>query len=470
MREPHWDQSIARPPRLEIQVSCGRAWVTADAMRRNSASIGVISGEWKACETTSGCVRRPCAARRAAMASTGARAPAMTTLPAALRAAIETCVGVRGDLAFDQRRVALHRHHHAARGQRLHQAAARGDQTRAVFDAEHAGHRRRGELPHAVPDDGTRLHAPMAPQRRQRDFSANSAGCVLAGLVEQAVGGLEQQLHAAAAATAGRVPRRNARAWRETPARCRTSSRPMPTYCEPCPVNRKATRTRAAAWPRTAPGGSVPLGDGAQLSGQASCVGGHQGDAVHEVSAAGGCGGADVGQPCVRDRTLAGEEIRMALRRLHQSRFAAPRQASARAASGVPGWSVRRCAGASSRMACAFMPLKPNALTPARRTPPAGAQSCSCVLMRTGKRSHGIAGVGCRTCRLAGSCRCCIASTTLIRPVTPLRRLEVADVALDRSDLEGLRHARAPHRRRLRALRPRSGRRATCRCHGPRRS
>ena len=59
------------PPRFEIQAIDGcRRMRSRAARRRNSASIGSISGEWNACETVSGCVRSARAARRAATAAT----------------------------------------------------------------------------------------------------------------------------------------------------------------------------------------------------------------------------------------------------------------------------------------------------------------------------------------------------------------------------------------------------------------
>ena len=66
------------------------------------------------------------------------------------------------------------------------------------------------------------------------------------------------------------------------------------------------------------------------------------------------------------------------------------------------------------------MPLKPKALAPAmRRAPPAGFQSCSAVLTRTGSVSHGMDGVSCLTCRLAGSFWWRSAITSLITLATP---------------------------------------------------
>ena len=56
--------------------------------RAYSASIGFISGEWNACETTSAFVLMPSAVRRAAISATAVPAPEMTTWPGALTAAI----------------------------------------------------------------------------------------------------------------------------------------------------------------------------------------------------------------------------------------------------------------------------------------------------------------------------------------------------------------------------------------------
>jgi hypothetical protein len=63
-------------------------------MRRSrasySASIGVISGEWNACETTSGRVLTPSASKRAATLATASASPEITICSGPLMAAIAT--------------------------------------------------------------------------------------------------------------------------------------------------------------------------------------------------------------------------------------------------------------------------------------------------------------------------------------------------------------------------------------------
>src|SRR5262245_58140706 len=55
-----------------------------------SASIGRISGEWNACDTTSGLVLMPTASSREVISATAAPAPEMTVCAGVLTAAMDT--------------------------------------------------------------------------------------------------------------------------------------------------------------------------------------------------------------------------------------------------------------------------------------------------------------------------------------------------------------------------------------------
>ncbi|GED83718.1 hypothetical protein TNCT6_08030 [Streptomyces sp. 6-11-2] len=68
----------------------GSWWVRPWATRRNSSSIGSMSGEWKAWLTRSRVVLRSCASKWTAIAATSSSSPATTTDDGPLTAAIET--------------------------------------------------------------------------------------------------------------------------------------------------------------------------------------------------------------------------------------------------------------------------------------------------------------------------------------------------------------------------------------------
>ncbi len=80
---------------------------------------------------------------------------------------------------------------------------------------------------------------------------------------------------------------------------------------------------------------------------------------------------------------------------------------------------VADCGGASSISTCAFVPVKPKELIPARRGLPLACHGIALSTTRTGSESHGICGDGVSKCRLCGSTSCCSDNTTLIRPATP---------------------------------------------------
>ncbi len=82
--------SASRPVTFETNGSLGGDSFTAPASRSNAARIGSTSGEWNACDTTSGLQRTPCSARARDAASTSAAAPDTTVCSGAFTAAIET--------------------------------------------------------------------------------------------------------------------------------------------------------------------------------------------------------------------------------------------------------------------------------------------------------------------------------------------------------------------------------------------
>ena len=130
---------------------------------------------------------------------------------------------------------------------------------------------------------------------------------------------------------------------------------------------------------------------------------------------------------------------------------------------------------ATARAACrgstwAFVPLKPNELTPATAARRRRATASARAGRRSASRPTASRGLGSSRCRCGGISPRSERQHDLDEPGDAGRRLEVADVRLDRAD-----DARRPGARRspsdgAERLRPRSGRRAACRCRAPRRS
>ena len=81
-----------RPVTVETIGSCALRQITVDAMAAKSSIIGRMSGEWKACETRSGCETMPRARSDSQMRVTSVAGPEMTTSPGALIAATATAV------------------------------------------------------------------------------------------------------------------------------------------------------------------------------------------------------------------------------------------------------------------------------------------------------------------------------------------------------------------------------------------
>ena len=151
-----------------------------------------------------------------------------------------------------------------------------------------------------------------------------------------------------------------------------------------------------------------------------------------------------------RLRAESGEQLQCARRRRRR-----------RAARAPPRAIDVRVGAADAERADAGAPRRPVAR-------PLGAAPRS---RRTALRSKSIAGFGASKCRLGGISRCRSASDRLDQARDAGRGVEVADVGLHRADARRSRCASVVCAERLRsAPRPRSGRRAACRCRAPRRS
>ena len=155
--------------------------VTRSSTAANSSSIGAISGEWNACDTTSGLHARPLPPGARATAVTAPRSPEMTVCEGSLTAAIDTRAAVRAKRRGRRGRSSANTLAICAvRRERLHQPAARGDQHQRILERQHAGHARRHVLAEAVAHHGRGLDSPRSPQLGERVVDAKSAGCVYA--------------------------------------------------------------------------------------------------------------------------------------------------------------------------------------------------------------------------------------------------------------------------------------------------
>ena len=185
-------------------------------------------------------------------------------------------------------------------GELLHQPAAQRDQRARVVEGQHAGDVRGGDLADA---SGRRRQSGSTPHdspraRNSATSTANSAGWVTS--IRSSAGGVRSpQQHVRQRPVDERVERLRAlasSALRRTPARCRSSSRPMPSPWLPWPgktndgVRRAAGdrlgRRRWPCGPRRAPRSPRQ---------QFVPVGGDDHRAVLERGAGGGQGVADVG-------------------------------------------------------------------------------------------------------------------------------------------------------------------------------
>ncbi len=194
------------------------------------------------------------------------------------------------------------------------------------------------------------------------------------------------------------------------------SARPMPTYCAPCPVNRKATCGRIApsVWPVASRSCSRPAMKALKPSTICAAVSPRTARrcekwvrpalAVKQRSAR-GTAGADSASTYRRASSANAASVRADRASMCVERSFAGATAAA--------W------GASSRITWALVPLNPKALTPARRFPPIGSQARRSVGTFTGHALQSMRGLPALKCRCGGMSRRCRLSTTLATPARP---------------------------------------------------
>ena len=131
---------------------------------------------------------------------------------------------------------------------RFHETRPQHDDPRGFFQRKHAGDASRGDLSHAVTDDGRGLDAPGFPQLRERHLHRkdrrlrNLRPVHLRGFL-----GATEFFEERKAAPTVASRRRSAPSLRGRPARARISSRPMPHHCGPCPLMMKPMRGACSA-------------------------------------------------------------------------------------------------------------------------------------------------------------------------------------------------------------------------------
>ena len=242
----------------------------------------------------------------------------------------------------------------------------------------------------------------------------------------------------------------------------------MPAYCAPCPVNRNATfgRSPARDRPSAAPTGSSPA---AMRAESRSNVGRRVGDdrkPAQQVRAAGARGRRNLGE---RQRRIAGEDV---------GGPDAPGRAAPVVARGERDQNGGRDAGAgaggrgaSSRITCALVPLKPNELTPARRGARLAAMASASSAPRAADRAQAMRGFGCREVQVRRDRLVAAApAPTLMRPAMPAAASRWPMLVLT-EPIEQRPVGRAPvAEHRAERLDFDRDRRAACRCRAPRRS
>ena len=216
----------------------------------------------------------------------------------------------------------------------------------------------------------------------------------------------------------------------------------MPLYCAPWPVNTKAMRggsrltTRSVASPAAAsPPASAARPDRNSSRVRAMIVArcakcARPAFAVWQIVPKAASAGRDSTAAC----RAASSASAFASRADTANRQASPEAASCAASIG----------GASSTITCALVPLKPNELTPAMRRPSIGCQAIGSRGTCSGRSAQGMCGLGVVKCRCGRDGPVLQREHDLDQAGDAGRRLQVADIGLDRADDQRSRRSRSP--------------------------
>ena len=427
------------------------------------SSAGSISGECAASETYSRCPTTLRFANSVSTVSTAAASPEMTALCGPLTAATARRSLSGGDRQLNVLERGEQRRHRAVARMLLHQPPAARDQPQPVLERENSGRAGGGVFPHGMADDRGRGRRPRTSTASSSAYSnANMAGCVqpiswMTGLASAS--GPEHRIQGTAlpvrpqepVAMVDRVAERR-RGVVEGAAHAGILG--ARAGIEESDVRAPARTDRPAPHPRVA----VASARGLQSARRLVPVRGHDRQTVREM------GASHARDRMRRRRAAAPSRARAPLRsgaRARAARFrCAPKSQDSAAAGRRPlPESPRR--GASSRMTWAFVPLKPNELTPADA---ASRRRSRAALVDDRDRQIGpvdVTGSARWKCRCGGNRAVLQRQHHLDEAGDARRGFQMADIGLDRTDQQRtvVRSRPAPNTAAKRAA-PRSDRRA----------
>ena len=223
----------------------GAWYCTVSATRANSASMGCMSGEWKACETFRRTERSASSRSRPSIASIAAVRPETTTLDGPLTAAIDTSLDQGAMSAATRWASAITASMLPSRGNwpirrpraAISRKASSSENTPATQAATYS--------PTLWPITAEGLRPQDSQSCASAYSTANRAGCVkavssiAASPSPSAAGSNSTDSSGRSRCASSPAAQRSSAARNTGSLAC--SSRAMPAYCAPCPVNRKAS-------------------------------------------------------------------------------------------------------------------------------------------------------------------------------------------------------------------------------------
>ena len=235
----------ACPVTFETSAICGAPYRTPAATFSNAASIGSISGEWNACDTRSAVLFTPCSAElRADRPHRLPRPRDHHALGPVDRRQIDTDLAYGASAARTRSASANTAAIAPPAGSACISRPRAAIKRQPVLQREHPRHARRHVLPHAVAQHRRRLDPPTPPQRGQRVLQREQRRL----RVRRSCRAAPRPPPPRTAPPSSGRSRCGSQQLRASLQRLRRnagcvsySSRPIPTYCEPWPVNRNAT-------------------------------------------------------------------------------------------------------------------------------------------------------------------------------------------------------------------------------------
>ncbi|RGC64959.1 hypothetical protein C5N14_31075 [Micromonospora sp. MW-13] len=414
--------AASAPVRFDTTGSVGAANVSVSRTARNPASIGSISGLWKAWLTVSRRVRTPRSRHARSTSSRASAAPDTTTADGPLTAAMPTRSVSPARLAATSASGAATASMPPPAGSacisrpraatRAH-ASAR-DSTPATWAAVISPIEWPPTRSGAIPNDSTSRNSATSTANRpawvNTVWSSSSAS---------AVPGSANSTGFSGCGSSGSSPAHTSSSTVANPGKYPYSSRPMPARCAPWPENSTARGPRSAAWPATtAPDGSPAASarsPATRSSRPVASTTARLSRADREVT----------DEKATSSGRRSGSAASHAAQRPACAASAAASRAdtgtgtTGRSTAGAASAGAASTAGACSTMMCALVPETPNDDTAERRGRSTAGHGVVSVTSSTAPASQSTWGVGASTCRVGGTTPCRIASTILITPATP---------------------------------------------------